>query len=411
MRRADSCERIERDMPAFGKKVKEESINDKMVRLFKEGKAVHDIAMELELKDDVVTNVIRRRCGEDSIPETLIRSKNSMPPPIEDQPLKADMAVPEAPVSEEAEETVPEQTEGLSKLERFMLEKERKKAEESAAAQNTAAPAPAAEPEIEMEAVSMEGISTDNINVYEEPAVSESVSAESDIAEMDGISAEDIPEINDNEPIEELPIVSETASVQDNKSEATEDAAKSSDTDFAIPNGVSGSAFDKMKAFAQMQIDANNAKLEELEAKLGSVESDYTAQLEEAEKAVEESKVAYEDVLTRSDEINEKRMTAQTEHRAALARADEDYRKKLAALDDEYNNATAHANKVFADKEAEINAVSVTVDAEKETAKNNFLNNQAAVNGIKDKIASEVDSVKAQISALKEENAGYEKFF
>ena len=37
-------------MPAFGKKQKEESINDKMVRFFKEGKSVEQISAELAVK-------------------------------------------------------------------------------------------------------------------------------------------------------------------------------------------------------------------------------------------------------------------------------------------------------------------------------------------------------------------------
>jgi hypothetical protein len=173
---------------------------------------------------------------------------------------------------------------------------------------------------------------------------------------------------------------------------------------------ASGSAFDKMKAFAKSQVEANNAKIAELEAKLLTVEDDYNAQLAEAEKAVEESKVTYEDVLERGDKISEQRIEAQTEHRAALARADEEYRKKLAALDDEYNNATAHANKVLSEKEVEINAASDAIEVEKETAKNNFLSSQSAVNDIKNKISEEVDAVKAQINGIKEENAGYEQF-
>ncbi|MBR1723951.1 MAG: hypothetical protein IJ723_02885, partial [Ruminococcus sp.] len=84
--------------------------------------------------------------------------------------------------------------------------------------------------------------------------------------------------------------------------------------------------------------------------------------------------------------------------------------RKLAEVDDEYNNATAHANKVLAEKESEINRQADTVDAEKETAKNEFLENQSALNTIKDKIASEVDTVKAEIATIKEENKGYESF-
>lgn len=38
------------------------------------------------------------------------------------------------------------------------------------------------------------------------------------------------------------------------------------------------------------------------------------------------------------------------------------------------------------------------------------LDKQATVNGIKDKIAADVDAVKAQIAGIKEENAGYQQF-
>ena len=173
---------------------------------------------------------------------------------------------------------------------------------------------------------------------------------------------------------------------------------------------VGGSAFDKMKAFALAQVEANNAKIAELESKLGLVEGDYTAQLEAAEKAVEEAKVKYEEVISRSEKLDEERSEAQSEHRTAIARAEEEYRRKLAEVDDEYNNATAHANKVLAEKEAEINRQADTVDAEKETAKNDFLDNQSKVNEIKDKIAGEVDVVKEQIASLKEENKGFESY-
>ena len=62
------------------------------------------------------------------------------------------------------------------------------------------------------------------------------------------------------------------------------------------------------------------------------------------------------------------------------------------------------------EKEVEINAESDAIDAEKEIAKNDFLDKQATVNGIKDKIAADVDAVKAQIAGIKEENAGYQQF-
>lgn len=386
-------------MPAFGKKQKEESINDKMVRFFKEGKSVEQISAELAVKADVITNVIRRRCGEDSIPETVVRSKNAVAPAAEDQPLKADAYTPEE--NEAAEESAEVNVEGMSKLERYMLEKEKQKAEKEAEIE-AAAPAPApAEPE----EVSMEGISTDNIDLELEkaepaPAVTEPA-AEEPVAEMDGISAEEIPSIAADEPIVEHPV---------DEFIAEEPAAADEGEDVTITVHEGGTAFDKMKAFAMAQVEANNAKIAELESKLSSVEDDYNAQLADAEKAVEESKNAYENVLTRGEEVHEKRMAAQTEHRAALARAEEEYRKKIAEIEDEYNNANAHANKVLAEKEVEINAESDAIDAEKETAKNDFLDKKAAVNGIKDKIAADVDAVKAQIAGIKEENAGYQQF-
>lgn len=386
-------------MPAFGKKQKEESINDKMVRFFKEGKSVEQISAELAVKADVITNVIRRRCGEDSIPETVVRSKNAVAPAAEDQPLKADAYTPEE--NEAAEESAEVNVEGMSKLERYMLEKEKQKAEKEAEIE-AAAPAPApAEPE----EVSMEGISTDNIDLELEkaepaPAVTEPA-AEEPVAEMDGISAEEIPSIAADEPIVEHPV---------DEFIAEEPAAADEGEDVTITVHEGGTAFDKMKAFAMAQVEANNTKIAELESKLSSVEDDYNAQLADAEKAVEESKNAYENVLTRGEEVHEKRMAAQTEHRAALARAEEEYRKKIAEIEDEYNNANAHANKVLAEKEVEINAESDAIDAEKETAKNDFLDKQAAVNGIKDKIAADVDAVKAQIAGIKEENAGYQQF-
>ena len=386
-------------MPAFGKKQKEESINDKMVRFFKEGKSVEQISAELAVKADVITNVIRRRCGEDSIPETVVRSKNAVAPVAEDQPLKADAYTHEE--NEAAEESAEVNVEGMSKLERYMLEKEKQKAEKEAEIE-AAAPAPApAEPE----KVSMEGISTDNIDLELEkaepaPAVTEPA-AEEPVAEMDGISAEEIPSIAADQPIVEHPV---------DEFIAEEPAAADEGEDVTITVHEGGTAFDKMKAFAMAQVEANNAKIAELESKLSSVEDDYNAQLADAEKAVEESKTAYENVLTRGEEVHEKRMAAQTEHRAALARAEEEYRKKIAEIEDEYNNANAHANKVLAEKEVEINAESDAIDAEKETAKNDFLDKQAAVNGIKDKIAADVDAVKAQIAGIKEENAGYQQF-
>ncbi len=414
-------------MPAFGKRVKEESINDKMVRLFKEGRSVTDISRELDVKPDVITNVIRRRCGEDSIPETVIRSKNAIPHPSETV-LKAD--TPEvnvqsgAPVEEPAaEEEAP--VEGMSKLERMMMEKDKKRQEaEAAAAEEAAAEAEAQA--AETEEVSMDGISTDDLDLgYDystpvqetEPAAEEEPAADESL--MEGISAYDIPAY-ESEPETTEPEASPYASFAEAAAEetASEEEAPAVETPsyeekisapvFDIHSN--GSAFDKMKAFAQSQIAMNNDEIAKLEAQLGSSETDYAEELQQAESVVEQSKVTYEEVLERGEEVSRKRMELQTEHRAALARAEEDYRKKLAELDEEYNNATARANKEYSEKEVDINAESDAIDEQKELAKNNFLTSQAAVNDIKKKIADEVDAVKAKIQSLKDENAGYENF-
>ncbi len=427
-------------MPAFGKRAKEESINDKMVRLFKEGKSVNEISRELDVKPDVITNVIRRRCGEDSIPETVIRSKNAVPQHNEETVLKADAPSHErsepAPAEEEPEEAA---SEGMSKLEKMMLEKDRKRQEaeaEAAAVQE--------EEEAKEEVVSMDGISTEGLDLgydYDtpsEPAPAEEEPAEESQSLMEGISAADIPAYD--EPAEQAAEASAYAGSSDIFSSAAESIAaesfadtasvdtESADTVSAADTAVTaaysepaaqpqmfdihsnGSAFDKMRAFAQSQIEVNNEAIAELEAKLGTSETYYAAELAEAEQVVEQSKVAYEEVIEKGDEINNRRMELQAEHRAALATAEEDYRRKLAELDEEYNNATSRANKDFAEKEESINAETNANEIEKETAKNNFLTSQSAVNDIKRKIADEVDAVKAKIESLKEENLGYEKF-
>lgn len=435
-------------MPAFGKRLKEESINDKMVRLFKEGMSVQEISNLLDVKQDVITNVIRRRCGEDSIPETVVRSKNAVPQANEDAPMKADSPAPEAAPQSEPENTAAdddtsdEGAEGLSKLERFMFEKEKKRQEEADKPEEAAAEeTPQDETTGQMEGISLDGLDLDSLGSSTDSAVltaspEEEAPAEvSDIAsgvdavaeEMAGLS---VPEITEDTEIEDIAISSfegepETVSLEAEAEAVVEEAAETAEeaqeqpaeTENAasapvieIPAGTSGSAFDKMKAFAQMQIAANNEKLAELEAQLGSVEGDYTSQLEEAEKAVEEAKVAYEDVITKSEALNEKRNELQSEHRAALARAEEDYRKKLDEIEQNYNDAVAHANQSFAEKEAELNVETDGVDSEKETAKNNFLDKQSVVVDLKEKIETEVESVKKQIATLQEENRGYEAF-
>lgn len=402
----------------FGKNKRvEESINDKFVRLFTEGMTVEQISKENDVKPDVIANVIRRRLGEDALPETVVRSKNAVPHPTEPK-LKAD-TTPNEPAPKKPEEKVEEpvseeqSSEGLSKLEQFMLQKEKKKADE-----------PSAEPEKgsdEPELGVMEEISLDEAAILEklggEAPASSGVSpvipaSDDDSADMAGLETTDISE---KDIIKEAPIdaYSKPDIVEDPVPEPEPEPAPAPKPTIPMPNlphGNGGSAFDKMKAFAKMQVAANNERLAELEAKLGGVEGDYTAQLEAAEKAVSEAKVKYEDVIKSGDDIDDRNETLKKEHRAALARAEDDYRRKQEELDNEYNEAITRANSDYALKQDKLNAESEEINSKKESAKQDFLAKQREVNKIKDKISSEVDSVRAEIASLKEENKGYESF-
>ncbi|MCR5121444.1 MAG: hypothetical protein K6B74_03385 [Ruminococcus sp.] len=427
---------------AFGKPKKvEESINDKFVRLFKEGKTVEQISKEFDVKPDVIANVIRRRLGNDAIPETVVRSKNAVPHPESDPP-KTEPAAP-APAAESAAEPEPAAVkaeiseEGLSKLEQFMLEKEKKKAEE---------PVVPAEESSDPELGVMESIYLDEDAINAKlggeappspnmPMVPESNDADNDMAGLvseeisedavikeapiDAYSEPDIvveepvippePEIASYEPIVELGKPAETEKSAAPAAEPAPAQESAPAPKIEVPHG-NGSAFDKMKAFAKMQLAANNDKLAELEAKIAGVEGEYTTQLAEAEKAVGEAKVAYEEVIRKGDSINERRDALNDEHRTALARAEADYQRKLKEADEEYNNATARANREFAEKQDTLNAEIDQIDALKEEAKQDFLTKQREVNHIKEKISSDVDSVKAEIESLREENKGYESF-
>lgn len=426
---------------AFGKPKKvEESINDKFVRLFKEGKTVEELSKDFSVGADVIANVIRRRLGDDALPETVVRSKNAVPHQQE-VALKADPAPKQEPTPVQAEVS----EEGLSKLEQFMLEKEKKKADEPEAAEESADPELGVMDSISLDEAAINAMLGGSAPSASSPMVPESDDADADMAGLeteliaddavieeapiDAYSVPDIvveepvvapaPEIEPEPEIDSDPLVELTKRVAEADAEAEAAAAAEAEPAPApapapapmpeMPHG-NGSAFDKMKAFAKMQVAANNDKLAELESKLAAVEGDYTAQLENAEKAVGEAKVAYEDVIRKGDGINDKRDELNDEHRTALARAEAEYQRKLAEADEEYNNATARANREFAEKQDKLNAEIDQIDAQKEQAKEDFLTKQREVNKIKDKIAAEVDTVKAEIESLKEENRGYESF-
>ena len=62
---------------ALGRKKKEESTNDKIIRLFQEGKSVEDIVGEVALRADIVTGVIQRKLGPDAVPDAAVPHERS----------------------------------------------------------------------------------------------------------------------------------------------------------------------------------------------------------------------------------------------------------------------------------------------------------------------------------------------
>ena len=141
---------------ALGRRKKEESTNDKIIRLFQEGKSVEDIVGEVALRADIVTGVIQRKLGADAVPDAAVPHEKSQAAAV----INSASAASDTPAQDNSE---PEDVEGMSKLERYMFEKKKKM-------ENEPAPAPA-------------------------PAT-----AAPSLGEMDGISSVEVPEITETAP-------------------------------------------------------------------------------------------------------------------------------------------------------------------------------------------------------------------
>ena len=105
-------------MAFFSKK--EESTNDKIIRLFQEGKSVEDIVGEVALRADIVTGVIQRKLGADAVPDAAVPHERS-------QAAAMINSVSGSPAAAAPAETESEDVEGMSKLERYMFEKKIKR--------------------------------------------------------------------------------------------------------------------------------------------------------------------------------------------------------------------------------------------------------------------------------------------
>lgn len=371
------------------KKKKEESTNEKIVRLFQEGRSVEEICAETELRNDIVVGVIRRKLGEDSIPETVVTAR---PKPAEPEEVQED-------IQESAED---ENYENLSKLERYMLEKKKKQQEEFAAASGDS----------QERTVSLvdDYVNHNGGSSVIPAAVNENIPAAENM--MDEIAPPDVNE--EVKAAESVSAAESIESVADNKSEEisekSEDADDSADSAEETAAEKASKALSKMKAFAMSQIEANNARIAELEEKAAKLDSEYAPQLEEAGVALTLCQENFEKAEAKSDEAYADMEKAREEHREAIARADEEYRRKLEEIDAEYKNATAAANQKLKEYEENSKNLLDALDNEKSAAQAELAEKQNVVNDIKAKIEADSEEIAVQIKSLREENDGYQDF-
>lgn len=157
---------------------------------------------------------------------------------------------------------------------------------------------------------------------------------------MDEISP---PNVSEGSKADEPDSVSSGQSIEivaDNKpeelSEKNEEADDSADSAEETAAEKASKALSKMKAFAMSQIEANNARIAELEEKAAKLDSEYAPQLEAADGALTVCQENFENAEAKADEAYADMEKAREEHREAIARADEEYRRKLEEIDAEY---------------------------------------------------------------------------
>lgn len=441
---------------ALFKKTREESTNDKIIRLYREGKTVDEICAEVQSRNDIVTGVIQRKLGADAVPDAVIsHDKPSVPEPVE--------AAAEAASEADAQPPEVDELEGLSKLERYMREKKKKlesaanepekseepeEAAEEITSDVTEEDKPLVEPmnvePMKVESVSLskpeepETVKTTLTDVLDDAPEEHTISLVDDYMSKDSAdpsvdksisllagepeSAAEIPSYTIPSSREEFaemdavvpPTVSDAAladkpiyefGVEEKKEEALAPEVVAEDHGDKVSK-----AADKMKAFALSQIEANNAKIAELENESTTLSTGYAAKLEEANTALTISQSALDVLEAKINEAYAAAEQAREEHRTAIAKADDEYRTKLEAIEEEYKNATSEANLKFQEIDDKNRLEMANLDNEKAAAQSDLVAKRAVVAELHTKLDSESSQLTAQIKALKEENAGYEDF-
>lgn len=498
------------------KKKKEESTNDKIIRLYQEGKTVEEICAEVESRSDIVTGVIQRKLGADAVPDAVVTQKTAPAPSVAEKAEAAAEIVAEA-AAESAAADEADDMEGLSKLERYMREKKKKlesaaKEPETAPAEDNAmegislpeetesaddaadeiVPSPVSVEPMKVEPVEVEPVEvapvevapveladidapvqladidaadtadasdteetasialtdiTETVETEEhkvslvdeymakgstETAADKSISLVEDkpeaaaqvpsytipssgeeFAEMDAVIPPDI----DTADLSDKPILSYDFGAEETEEEAAAEGTDTAPTDetaaadYADDTADQAStAADKMKAFAMSQIEANNAKIAELENENGALSSDYAAKIDDANTALTISQSTLDTLEAKLNEAYAAAEQAREEHRAAIAKADDEYRAKLDAIEEEYRNATAEANNKYQEVDDKNRLLIADLDNDKAAAQSDIVAKRAAVAELHTKLDAESGKLTAQIKALKDENAGYEGF-
>ncbi|MBR4621936.1 MAG: hypothetical protein IKO44_00215 [Ruminococcus sp.] len=425
------------------KKKKEESTNEKIIRLHQEGKSVEEICAELEgLRNpiEIVTGVIQRKLGVDAVPDAVVTHEKN----------HAAEVIAAASGNDEAEpaDSGETDTEGLTKLERYMLEKQKKKHAPAKNSKPEPEPEPVAEPEIAAppvvepvnvpEPVSVPEPEVHKVSLVDEYLKQNNLSASSapshneytpgpgeEYAEMDALVPPDVEsgDISDipiltytpptEETSEELPTLEDITADAEAKVEAVketvEEPAKKAEPAPEAADKANKVA-DKMKAFALSQIDANNAKIAELEEKQKNVDKEFASKIEAANTALMNSQVNFDMTEAKLNEAYANIEKAREEHRLAIAKADDEYRRKLEEIEEQYRNATFEANNKFQEFDDKSKEEIEKLDSDKTAAQADLAAKRAAVSEIHTAVESESEKLKVQINALKEENAGYQSF-
>ncbi len=372
------------------RKKKDFSTNDKIIRLYKEGKSLSEISKETTLKEDVVEGIIKRKLGqENSDAEVSDAVTESECEDFEE-------------VSQDIVDDENGDADGLSKLEKYMLDKKKKQQEDledlasgksvSLVDDYKNSHETGRKLEIPKSTSEMEGISLDSVNIEN---LSEPV-AETNIDYMDSV------DVNGEVTAASASVEIETA--EQASANTTVEVSNESVADSA------NAAVDKMKQFAMIQINDNNSVIAKLEAELNSIEGEFALKIEKANTEFNESQNKFEAVGNKLDKASVELDNTRESHRYALEKADNEYRKRLEELEADYEKAKSDANDKLLKFEETIKSDMETLSKEKEESKRDLLDKQTVVTQLKSSSDSETEQLKIEIKKLTAENEGYQNF-